>query len=287
MRFLLPYTVLLLSLFLISCSPGKKLKTAPVGEAQAPSVPAFLQAKIFQSDSLNLPYRWISPLETTGMPVAMKNFTQSADGKYPLVIFLHGSGERGNDNQAQLKNGISSFWAPDFYARHPHFFLAPQCPNEQRWSFRDFDKEIFFREEPMPPMQALMELLETLFRENPAIDRNRVYLTGLSMGGLGTFNLLVRQPDWFAAAIPICGGGDPSDAPEIRHIAIWVFHGSADKVVLPRYSRQMVLALRQAAAPMIGYSEFPGWGHNSWDDTYGDPKVLEWLFRQRKVTPLD
>ena len=132
------------------------------------------------------------------------------------------------------------------------------------------------------PMVALMQLIDTILQENPAIDRNRVYLTGLSMGGLGTFDLLARRPELFAAAVPVCGGADPLIAPRIKDIPIWVFHGSADNVVLPVHSRRIVAALQDLGAPMVGYTEYPGWNHNSWDDTFADRTMLEWLFRQVK-----
>lgn len=280
------YTLFLTGLMLFGCIHKQQMQT-PLPETNGPdsAIPEFLQAKTFQADSLVLPYRWISPLETRHMPASMKNFEKSADGKYPLVVFLHGSGERGNDNLAQLRNGAQAFWAPGFYARHPHFFLAPQCPKNLRWSNRDLEKEVFFLEEPSTPMQALMQLIANVLEQNPAIDHDRIYLTGLSMGGMGTFDLLVRQPGWFAAAVPVCGGADASIAPDIKHIAIWAFHGSADDVVPVKYSRRIVMALRQAGAPLIGYCEYPGWGHNTWDDTYANPLVLEWLFRQKKRAP--
>ncbi|MCB9316924.1 MAG: prolyl oligopeptidase family serine peptidase [Lewinellaceae bacterium] len=280
------HILFLTALTLFGCTHERQIQTpGPETTGTGSAIPEFLQAKTFQADSLALPYRWISPLETQNMPAAMKNFEKSADGKYPLVVFLHGSGERGDDNQAQLRNGAKAFWAPEFYVRHPHFFLAPQCPKDVRWSNRDFEKEVFFFEEPSVPMQALIQLLENVFQENPAIDRDRIYITGLSMGGMGTFDLLVRQPGWFAAAVPVCGGADASIAPEIKHIAIWAFHGSADDVVPVKYTRRIVMALRQAGAPMIGYCEYPGWNHNTWDDTYANPLVLEWLFRQKKRAP--
>lgn len=127
----------------------------------------------------------------------------------------------------------------------------------------------------------VLELVEDMLREHPDIDRKRVYITGLSMGGFGTFDLLMRRPDLFAAGLPLCGGGDPHYAERIKNIPLWVLHGTLDEVVLPRCSRQIVEALRQIDGK-VKYTEYSTLKHDIWNVTYYNPEVLEWLFAQKK-----
>jgi len=148
--------------------------------------------------------------------------------RYPLIIFLHGSGERGNDNEAQLKWGVGNFATDNAMALHPAFVIAPQCPANQDWA--NFSENMGTRElhiQPFPtkPMTLAIELIHQLIR-NFSVDTNRIYITGLSMGCFGTFDAIERYPHLFAAAIPVCGGGDVSKAASIAHIPIWIFHGS-------------------------------------------------------------
>lgn len=199
----------------------------------------------------------------------------------PLVVFLHGSGERGFGNEAQLKNGLLAFVEPENFRRQPCYILAPQCPPGLRWSGSDISKAAVFRETPTEPMRLLMLLLEEILEKNPAIDRNRIYLTGLSMGGAGTFDLLMRKPGWFAAALPLCGGGDPRFAEKIKDIPLWVLHGSRDTSVPPSRSRNIVEALEKQNAP-VRYTEFNTLGHAIWQETYYNPEVMRWLFAQQR-----
>ena len=129
-------------------------------------------------------------------------------------------------------------------------------------------------------MALLIELLAEAERMFP-IDPDRIYVTGLSMGGFGTWDLIARFPDRFAAAVPVCGGGDPGTAPLIRDLPVWAFHGALDRVVPPSNSRVMVRALQEAGA-RPGYSEYPDVGHNSWTKAYEDPYLLPWLFEQHR-----
>ncbi len=203
--------------------------------------------------------------------------------RYPLVIFLHGSGERGNDNEAQLKWGVMNFATDENMMRNPALFIAPQCPERQSWSNFSRDKNILdTRLQPTPtrPMELLIGLIRQLIRTLP-VDSNRIYITGLSMGGFGTFDAIERYPDLFAAAVPVCGGGDPSKAPSIAHIPIWIFHGAEDPAVNPAYSINMVQALIKAGAHP-GFTQYPESGHFSWLGAYSDPLMMEWLFRQHK-----
>ncbi len=202
--------------------------------------------------------------------------------KYPLVIFLHGSGERGNDNEAQLKWGVMNFATDQMMIMHPAFVLAPQCPANLNWANYTYvnKDELQLNTAPSKPMGLLIELIHKLLKEL-AIDTNRIYITGLSMGGFGTFDAIERYPHLFAAAIPVCGGGDVSKATLIAHIPIWIFHGSEDAAVNPILSLKMVTALTEAGAHP-GFTLYPEVGHYSWLAAYTDPLIMNWLFRQKK-----
>jgi len=203
--------------------------------------------------------------------------------KYPLVIFLHGSGERGNNNESQLKWGVLNFATDEAMVRHPAFVIAPQCPENQEWaSFAENNnsREMHLLPVPSKPMEQVMELIHELIKKFP-VDTNRIYITGLSMGGFGTWDAISRYPRLFAAAVPVCGGGDTSKAASVEHIPIWIFHGSEDAGVNFRYSLDMITALTKAGAN-AGFTLYPGVGHFSWLAAYSDPLMMEWLFRQHK-----
>jgi predicted peptidase len=129
-------------------------------------------------------------------------------------------------------------------------------------------------------MELLIALINQV-KKNFPVDTNRIYITGLSMGGFGTFDAIERYPGMFAAAVPVCGGGDVSKAAEIAQIPIWIFHGAEDAAVNPQYSLDMAEALRKAGAHP-GLTMYPETGHFSWIAAYSDPAMMEWLFRQRK-----
>jgi predicted peptidase len=222
---------------------------------------------LYTSEKDTLPYRLLKP----------ENL--QAKNKFPLVIFLHGAGERGRDNEVQIKHIAPLFLDPEKRKQFPCFVLAPQCPPEIMWAAHDRDGfRLLMRKNPTPPMAMVIELIAKIESKLP-IDPSRIYVTGLSMGGFGTWDLVARFPHRFAAAAPICGGGDPSTAPAISHLPVWAFHGALDRVVIPRLSRVMIRALQEAGgAP--GYTEYPDVGHNSWDNAYTDPYLLPWMFNQ-------
>jgi predicted peptidase len=185
--------------------------------------------------------------------------------KYPLVIFLHGAGERGNDNKSQLKHGARVFTTAENQAKRPCFVIAPQCPKDQWWSGKNLEDVITIVEK---------------FAKDPRVDTSRIYITGLSMGGFGTWSIIAQRPKLFAAAIPICGGGNPADAKTIKHIPIRAYHGDADKVVTPDKSQSMIDALKSFRAKDATLTLYPNVGHDSWTQTYVDPSVMAWLFEQ-------
>lgn len=220
-----------------------------------------------------LPYRLLRPLALVLEP----------GRSYPLVIFLHGSGERGRDNERQLTLGAREFTAPALRAQHPCFVLAPQCAEGQRWVEVAWGAPLPHETpaEPSAPMRLLIELIAALEQE-PGVDAARIYLVGVSMGAFGVWDLLARFPDRFAAAVSICGGADDRAAPRLAHLPVWVFHGSKDTAVRPERSRSMVEALKAAGSRLVRYSEYPGVGHRAWDRAFAEPELFDWLFSQAR-----
>ena len=203
--------------------------------------------------------------------------------RYPLVIFLHGSGECGSDNEAQLKWGVMNFATDQAMTLHPAFVIAPQCPLNKRWANFEKDEktgECRLLPSPSRPMAVLIELINKLIK-SLAVDTNRIYITGLSMGGSGTYDAIGRFPGLFAAAVPVCGEGDVSKAPLIAHIPLWIFQGSEDPGKNPIRAIDMAVALTNAGSHP-GLTCYPGIGHFSWLAAYSDPLLMEWLFRQHK-----
>jgi predicted peptidase len=220
-------------------------------------------------DGTVVPYRLRTPSEVV------------PDKTYPLVLFLHGAGERGSDNSAQLKHGVTSIIEGADTLKDPIFLLAPQCPKDRYWS--PIDLQTGRLSEPSKSnalLDAIIALVDDTVKSQP-IDPKRIYLTGISMGGYATWDLLARHPKKFAAAIPICGGGDPDQAAKFASVPIWAFHGEADPVVPVKTTREMIAALEKAGGkPKVTY--YPGVGHNSWTTTYDNPGVIRWLLAQHQ-----
>lgn len=205
--------------------------------------------------------------------------------KYPVIVFLHGSGDRGSDNEKQLSKAASFFLKDSIRNIFPAIVIFPQCPANATWSRFSFfydsirkqpDLIFTFQKTPTVPSRLVKELLDSLIRLNVA-NGMRMYIGGLSLGGFGTYDFIERYPLYFAAAFPICGGGDTSYAKRIAQITpMWIFHGSADPVVSVRYARQYVEALKRYGGT-VRYSEYPGVRHNSWVNAFGEPGLIEWL----------
>lgn len=198
----------------------------------------------------------------------------------PLLLFLHGAGERGQDNMAQLRHGVQRLAEGLALRRLPCAIVAPQCPAGQRWVEVPWEAKVH-RQPPVPsmPLATALLLVDALTTEL-GLDVRRCYLVGLSMGGYGVWDAVMRRPDRFAAAVPICGGGDVSRAAAIARLPQWIFHGALDEVVPVSRSREMVAALR-AAGGAPRYSEYPDEGHACWERACGEPDLLPWLLSQR------
>ncbi len=212
-------------------------------------------------------YRFLKP----------KNF--DGNKKYPLVIFLHGAGERGNDNSKQLRNSVKIF--AEKQDKYPCFVFVPQCPEKKRWVEVSWQLKKHKQAKISEPLQLTFEVLEKLLKDKN-IDKNRVYLTGLSMGGFGTWDFLSRFPEIFACGVPVCGGGDEEKASLIKNIPIWAFHGTKDKVVKVERSRNMINAIKKFTENKCKYTEYKNLGHNCWTKTYNNDLLLEWIFSQKK-----
>ena len=246
----------------------------PQPQPYNPEIPldqnSFFERAVFSNaNGETLNYQWMTPWKA------------QAGTKYPLVIFLHGSGERGMHNHEQMRNGVHAFCEKGVREQHPCYLLAPQCPPDERWGASSKDWPNLWREEPTRAGRLVLELIDQMLEKHPDIDRSRIYITGLSMGGFGTFDLMMRRPELFAAGMPVCGGGDPAQAERIKDIPIWAFHGALDDVVLPRNSRDMVAALKKQKAS-VRYTEYSTLYHDIWYQTYYNPVVTEWLFIQKK-----
>ena len=207
----------------------------------------------------------------------------------PLVVFLHGLGECGDDNLSQLKHGLTYLASREGMQEYPATIIAPQCPEGQRWTTTLAERPGPGKLElnPSEVMRLTMELIDTI-QLTDNIDPNRVYITGLSMGGFGTFDLIARRPNLFAAAVPMCGGGDISSevVNRIKDVPLWIIHGDQDPVVDVKYSREMVEALKEAGGSPR-YSELAGFKHNIWDAAYADTELYKWMFNQSKAGPLN
>jgi predicted peptidase len=219
-------------------------------------------------DGTVVKYRWSAPE------------TLEPGKTYPLVLFLHGAGERGSDNTAQLKHGVNSIIEGAKKLGDPCFLIAPQCPNDRWWSpINRETMNLSEAEKPNPLLEAVLALIDETQKQQP-IDPKRLYVTGLSMGGYATWDLLGRVPGRIAAAIPICGGGDPSIAAKFKDNAIWAFHGEVDSAVPVKTTREMIAALEKAGGKPSS-TFYPGVDHDSWTQTYNNPEVIRWMFGQK------
>lgn len=202
-------------------------------------------------------------------------------GKVPLVLFLHGAGERGTNNVAQLVHGVGELVCWLDAHEKGYRLVAGQVPKGKRWVEVNWNAKS--HEMPKDPSETMSLLLQFLDKQlaDPSVDVSRVYVTGISMGGYGTWDIVCRRPEVFAAAVPICGGGDVAQAKKISGLPIWGFHGSSDGAVPVCRTRNMMSALWSVGSN-AHYREYPDAGHNVWTRTYRDGEVLGWFFKQRR-----
>lgn len=223
-------------------------------------------------DGSKLLYRWHEPS------------ARKPGEKYPLVVLLHGAGERGTNNVSQLVWGAIPLF--DYMQKRgkEFFFLAGQVPKGKQWvdvSWRGLEHRL--PEKPSETMSQLIELLAQLLETEKDIDLDRVYATGVSMGGYGTWDLISRKTEWFAAAMPVCGGADIRQAAKLRDMPVFIHHGDMDGAVPVWRGRSMIAALRNAGSHLARYTEYPGRGHDSWRPAYGDEKNFDWLFSKKRI----
>lgn len=232
--------------------------------------------EIFTVNNDTLPYRILLPQHYDALK------------KYPLILVLHGAGERGNDNESQLVHGSTLFLRDSILEKYPAIVVFPQCPASSFWSNVKFEQDASgkrgfnFQSKGAPTiaMDMAQQLLKKIIHDYP-VNKKQIYVGGLSMGGMGTFEIVRRNPKLFAAAFPICGGAEPSTATKLKRVKWWVFHGAADDAVPPELSVKMVDALKAANAE-VKFSLYPEVKHNSWDNAFAEPTFLSWLFSNSK-----
>lgn len=226
--------------------------------------------------------------EMEDFPFCLYIPSQYEAGKtYPMMVYLHGAGERGTDNILQTGNASPIPYLTDieYYRQHPCIILAPQCPEDEWWV------DVLYEEERSnysidettinPYLQKAMELIDKVVKEFP-VDTDRIYVSGVSMGGYASWDAIERFPDKFAAAVILCGGGDPSAANRIKGVPIRFFHGAKDDEVPVETSRQMNEALIEAGARDAVYKEYDDIGHWIWMVVWEEDGLLDWIFEQSK-----
>lgn len=241
-----------------------------------------MSSSLAKTQSLYEKRTFVSPLGV--LPYRML-FPENYDEKhqYPLILVLHGAGEKGTDNEKQLVHGGPLFSSDSVTKLFPAIVIFPQCPREDFWAdarseYRGATRITLFQSsgEPTKTMKMLLQLVDS-FTSLETVDKKRMYAGGLSMGGMGTFELLYHRPI-FAAAFPICGGGNPAIVNDYnKQTSFWVFHGKEDKIVPHKYSDQIVRALKENNFD-VRYSLYPEVEHNSWENAFHEPNLLPWLF---------
>ena len=210
-------------------------------------------------------------------------YNEDLPGRPAILVFLHGIGERGSENLANIRLAVPEIVKQIRAANQKVVLLAPQCPADQLWSTRHRGgTEAKLTEKPRPALGMVPVLIQKKILDFDA-DPDRVYITGLSLGGYGTWDLMERYgTDLFAAGVTCSGGGDPSQAEKMKDLPIRIFHGEADQTLPVNLSRRMYAALKEAGSDVVFYTEYPGVPHDCWTRTYQKPEVWEWLFSQKR-----
>lgn len=234
------------------------------------------EKKLFISKVDTMPYRLLLP----------ENY--DAHKKYPLILFLHGSGEKGNNNTTQLVHGGSLFVRDSIRKKYPAIVIIPQCDRKSNWVNDKRIKDSAGKyvlvmppdEKPTEAMQLLQKLVKRIMHDY-AVNKKQIYVGGLSLGGMGTYDIVKRNPKLFAAAFPICGAADASIVPKLKKVNWWVFHGADDNAVSPEFDKKMVAAMKEMNIP-VQFTLYPKTGHNSWDKAFVEPGLFSWLFSVKK-----
>ena len=226
------------------------------------------EKETFEFEKETLSYRILKPLN------------YNSNKQYPVHLFLHGAGERGNDNVSQLVHGGKLFLKKENREQYNSWVIFPQAPKNDWWGYKEpykFDYNV----KESKAMSLVVKLMDD-FIERKDVDTNRVYVSGLSMGGMGTFVILNLRPEMFAAATPICGDGDPSLVSNYsKKVPVWIFHGSDDTVVSPKKSLKMAKAIiENGGSPKITFYE--NVGHDSWNNAFAEKDFLKWIHSKSK-----
>lgn len=230
-----------------------------------------IEAYVYKDKKGNtMPYRILKP----------SNYNPNI--KYPLILCLHGAGGRGKDNTSRGNEAFNFFSSVEAQKKYPAFILTPQCPANKQWVNTPWQKGSYsISKIPISTELKLVVEILSLVEKKFHIDSSKIYVTGQSMGGYATWDIIMRYPKKFAAAIPVCGAGDPAQAEKIKHIGIWAFHGHEDKTVPATASREIIKALEKQGGK-IKYTEYTGVGHNSWKPAWKEKHIAPWLFQQHK-----
>ena len=230
--------------------------------------------EIFVNEYDTLNYRILKPLD------------YDPNKKYPVHLFLHGSGERGSNNTSQLMYVDRLFLQKENRENYKSWIILPQCPTNDRWpnlsSDNEWNNNIKNKtNSPNKSLKLVMELMDRFIKKKQ-VNKQKVYVSGLSMGGMGTFEILYRRPNMFAAATPICGNGIAEFAKKYANkVSVWIFHGSDDKVVEPKHSLKMAQAIiASGGSPKVTLYE--NVGHDSWNNAFAEPNFLKWIHSKSK-----
>ena len=254
---------------LVALTPPVAGQTADVikdGGGLVPPGPRFVEKSFENADGTKSPYVVCLPGfdPKTGLDLAGDKAKP-----LPVILFLHGSGESKGGGKMPVEQGFCNGHVQKQAKRFPAIVVVPQCETRRTgWGAKS------------PDGLRAIAMLDATIKEYKC-DEGRQYLTGLSMGGYGAWSIAAAYPERWAAVVPVCGGGDPADAPKIKDLPIWVFHGDADAAVKVERSRDMVAALK-AAGGKPRYTEMAHVGHNSWDAAYSVDELYSWMFAQKK-----
>ena len=226
------------------------------------------EKETFEFEKETLSYRILKPLN------------YNSNKQYPVHLFLHGAGERGNDNVSQLVHGGKLFLKKENREQYNSWVIFPQAQKNDWWGYKDpykFDYNV----KESKTMSLVVKLMDD-FTQRKDVNPNKVFVSGLSMGGMGTFVILNLRPEMFAAATPICGDGDPSLVSNYsKKVPVWIFHGSDDTVVSPKKSLKMAKAIiENGGSPKITFYE--NVGHDSWNNAFAEKNFLKWIHSKSK-----